>query len=148
MHMDFMIKSIFYLVPSLANEKIIIKTCSENKEQKSEDLWNRINGDLKNKLAFKTDLIQGFFTFSHPTARQKAQITTVRIESRTILVVADWVLVTDKPKKLKKAIEITFSKTAIMIIGLFPICVEFHKKYIQKSLLTFSSFRVIAIKMA
>ena len=54
--MDFMIKSIFYLVPSLANEKIIIKTCSENKEQKSEDLWDRINGDLKNKLAFKTDL--------------------------------------------------------------------------------------------
>ena len=47
MHMDFMIKSIFYLVPSLANEKIIIKTCSENKEQKSEDLWDRINGDLK-----------------------------------------------------------------------------------------------------
>lgn len=77
--MDFMIKSIFYLVPSLANEKIIIKTCSENKEQKSEDLWNRINGDLKNKLAFKTDLIQGFLLF--PIQQRDKRPKSRRFES-------------------------------------------------------------------
>ena len=60
--------------------------------------------------------------------------------------VADWVLVTDKPKKLKKAIEMTFSKTAIMIIGLFPICFEFHKKYIEK-FIYFQFLSLIAMKM-
>ena len=62
-----------------------------------------------------------YITSSQPRAKQTAQMTIVRIESKTIRVVADCVLVTDNPKKLKNAIETMFPITATIINGLFPI---------------------------
>ena len=55
-----------------------------------------------------------------PTRSETDQMTNVRIESRTILVVADISLVTESPAKLKNAMEKIVVQKAINKRGLWP----------------------------
>mmetsp|Transcript_38403 Transcript_38403/g.74484 ORF Transcript_38403/g.74484 Transcript_38403/m.74484 type:complete len:211 (-) Transcript_38403:570-1202(-) len=63
-----------------------------------------------------------YWNFSHPIMRENIQMTRVRTLSKTIRVVAEIVLVTVTPKKLKKPMLTMFPRMAAMTTYELPIC--------------------------